>query len=89
MANFMHTTQQIIAYIWARWQVVFTVAGVTKWLQRLGFSYKKPMGKRHKFDMDKQQQFIESYTVLKAACGRNHRQPYPPQHHGRTQFATD
>ncbi|MDE9542760.1 IS630 family transposase [Xenorhabdus bovienii] len=70
MANLMHTTQQIIAYIWARWQVAFTVAGVTKWLHRQGFSYKKPMGTPHKFDMDKQQQFIESYTALKAACGQ-------------------
>ncbi|CDH05223.1 transposase (fragment) [Xenorhabdus bovienii str. oregonense] len=60
MANLMHTTQQIIAYIWARWQVAFTVAGVTKWLHRQGVSYKKPMGTPHKFDMDKQQQFIES-----------------------------
>ncbi|MDE9566280.1 IS630 family transposase [Xenorhabdus bovienii] len=59
MANLMHTTQQIIAYIWARWQVAFTVAGVTKWLHRQGFSYKKPMGTPHKFDRDKQQQFID------------------------------
>ncbi|WP_340616519.1 helix-turn-helix domain-containing protein [Xenorhabdus entomophaga] len=40
----MHTTAQIVVYVWARWQVAFTVAGMTKWLHRQGFSYKKPTG---------------------------------------------
>ncbi|SFN62818.1 helix-turn-helix domain-containing protein, partial [Xenorhabdus japonica] len=31
---------------------------MTKWLHRQGFSDKKPMGTPHKFDADKQQQFI-------------------------------
>ncbi|MDE9446849.1 transposase [Xenorhabdus bovienii] len=63
MANLMHTTAQIVAYVRARWQVTFTVAGMTKWLHRQGFSYKKPMGAPHKFDADKQQQFIETYPL--------------------------
>ncbi|WP_038257688.1 helix-turn-helix domain-containing protein, partial [Xenorhabdus bovienii] len=49
-ANLMHSTAQIVDYVWARWQVTFTVAGMTKWLHRQGFSYKKPMGTPHKFD---------------------------------------
>ncbi|WP_139837548.1 IS630 family transposase [Xenorhabdus beddingii] len=68
--NLMHTTVQIVAYVWARWQVTFTVAGMTKWLHRQGFSYKKPMGTPHKFDVNKQQQFIETYTALKEARGQ-------------------
>ncbi|MBD2786468.1 transposase, partial [Xenorhabdus sp. DI] len=44
---------------------------MTKWLHRQGFSYKKPMGTPHKFDADKQQQFIEAYNALKAKCGQH------------------
>ncbi len=70
-ANLMHTTAQIVDYVWARWQVTFTIAGMTKWLHRQGFSDKKPMGTPHKFDADKQQQFIETYNALKTKCGRH------------------
>ncbi|WP_038254239.1 IS630 family transposase [Xenorhabdus bovienii] len=70
-ANLMHTTAQIVDCVLARWQVTFTVAGMTKWLHRQGFSYKKPVGAPHKFDADKQQQFIERYTALKETCGQN------------------
>ncbi|PHM22788.1 DDE endonuclease [Xenorhabdus ehlersii] len=42
--NLMRTTAQITAYVWARWQITFTLAGMTKWLHRQGFSYKKPLG---------------------------------------------
>ncbi|MEQ1966774.1 winged helix-turn-helix domain-containing protein, partial [Xenorhabdus nematophila] len=66
-ANLMHTTVQIVAYVWARWQVTFTVSGITKWLH----SYKKSMGVPHKFDADKQPQFIETYNALKEKCGQN------------------
>ncbi|CDH08036.1 transposase [Xenorhabdus bovienii str. oregonense] len=70
-ANLMHTTAQIIDCVWARWQVTFTVSGMTKWLHRQGVSYKKPVRTPHKFDADKQQQFIERYKVLKETCGQN------------------
>ncbi|MGJ0626431.1 IS630 family transposase [Xenorhabdus bovienii] len=70
-ANLMHTTTQIAAYVWSRWQIAFTVGGMTKWLHRQGFSYKKPMGIPHKFDVDKQQQFIEVYNALKDGPGQH------------------
>ncbi|WP_046336185.1 IS630 family transposase [Xenorhabdus bovienii] len=70
-ANLMHTTAQVVDCVWARWQVTFTVAGMTKWLHRQGFSYKKPVRTPHKFDADKQQQFIERYKALKETCGQN------------------
>ncbi|MBC8951094.1 IS630 family transposase [Xenorhabdus sp. TS4] len=68
--NLMRTTAQITAYVWARWQITFTLAGMTKWLHRQGFSYKKPLGPPHKFDADKQQQFIHAYNTLKADFGQ-------------------
>ncbi|WP_275365735.1 helix-turn-helix domain-containing protein [Xenorhabdus bovienii] len=62
---------------------------MTKWLHRQGLSYKKPMGTPHKFEVDKQQQFIETYHALKDTCIQDEPilfidagQPYPPQHHG-------
>ncbi|WP_083600912.1 IS630 family transposase, partial [Xenorhabdus thuongxuanensis] len=70
-ANLMHTTTQIVAYVQARWQVFFSVGGMTKWLHRQGFSYKKPKGVPHKFDADKQQQFIDDYKVLKDRAAQN------------------
>ncbi|BET95592.1 hypothetical protein TCT1_05130 [Xenorhabdus sp. TCT-1] len=57
-ANLMHTATQIVAYVRARWQVSFSVGGMTKWRHRQSFSYKKPKGVPHKFDTDKQQ-FID------------------------------
>ncbi|WP_153043642.1 IS630 family transposase [Xenorhabdus sp. KK7.4] len=70
-ANLMHTTTQIVAYVHARWQVSFSVGGMTKWLHRQGFSYKKSQGVPHKFDVHKQQQFIDDYKVLKEEAGQN------------------
>ena len=34
--------KDIIPYVKSRWQVTYTVAGITSWLKRHGFSYKKP-----------------------------------------------
>ncbi len=67
----MHTTAQIVAYVWARGQVTFTVAGMMKWLHRHGFSYKKPMCVPYKFDAGKQQQFIGDDNALKNKIGEN------------------
>ncbi|WP_262946603.1 IS630 family transposase, partial [Xenorhabdus indica] len=69
--NLMHTTAQIVAYVRVRWQVSFSVGGMTKWLHRQGFSYKKPKGVPHKFDADKQQQFIDDYQALKDGVNQN------------------
>ena len=60
-----HHNHQIVAYIAERWNIIFTVSGLYKWLKRHGFSYKKPKGVPHKFDVEKQQQFRESYSALK------------------------
>lgn len=63
--NVYHHNHQIVAYIAQRWSISFTVSGLYKWLKQHGFSYKKPKGVPHKFDAEKQQQFIEAYRELK------------------------
>ncbi|KHD28693.1 DDE endonuclease [Xenorhabdus nematophila] len=69
--NLLHTTAQIVDYIRTRWQVMFTVPGITKWLHRQGFSYKKPKGVPHKLDADKQQKFRDDYQALKDKVGQD------------------
>jgi transposase len=56
---------QIIAYIKETYGVEYTVSGLNKWLHRHDFSYKKPKGVPHKFDEEKQAEFIKYYEVLK------------------------
>ncbi|SUG62449.1 Transposase and inactivated derivatives [Salmonella enterica subsp. arizonae] len=41
--NFLPTTLAIIEMVDEWWGVCYTVAGMTKWLQRNGFSYRKPV----------------------------------------------
>ncbi|EEH0273819.1 IS630 family transposase [Salmonella enterica] len=59
------TTQAIIELVDEWWGVRYTVAGMTKWLHRNGFSYRKPTGVPHKFSHEAQQAFIETYENLK------------------------
>lgn len=57
--------QQIVAYIEETFSVKYSVPGLNKWLHKNGFSYKKPKGVPHKFDEQKQAEFIEKYETLK------------------------
>lgn len=57
---------EICAYVQEKYGISFTVEGITKWLHRSGFSYKKPKGTPHKADPAKQQEFIEYYEKLVA-----------------------
>ena len=58
---------QIIAYIKTTFNVDYSVSGLNKWLHQHGFSYKKPKGVPHKFDVKKQAEFIDYYETLKAS----------------------
>ncbi len=49
-ANMYHHNHEIVLYIKERYGVVYTIAGMHKWLHRNGFSYKKPSGVPHKAD---------------------------------------
>jgi transposase len=57
---------EIIEYIWVNYQVKFSISGLNKWLHQQGFSYKKPKPVPHKFDPQKQAEFIERYQQLKS-----------------------
>ena len=43
-----------------------SVPGINKWLHKYGFCYKQPKGVPHKFDPEKQDNFIQEYETLKA-----------------------
>jgi len=64
--TYLHT-HQIVAYIKTTFDVEYTVSGLNKGLHQHDFSYKKPKGVPHKFDVEKQAAFIEHYETLKAA----------------------
>ena len=60
---------QIVLYIKEKFDVIYTVSRLHKWLHRHGFSYKKPKGLPHKADAALQKQFIEEYEQLKQEVG--------------------
>ena len=55
---------EIVSYVRDTFGVHYTVAGMTKWLHRHGFSYKKPKGAPAKADPEKQAAFVAFYKVL-------------------------
>lgn len=64
--TYLHT-HQIAAYVKEAFSVEYSVSGLNKWLHQHGFSYKKPKGVPHKFDAEKQAEFIKHYEELKAS----------------------
>ena len=66
MTETYQCSYQIIDYIFDNHKIRFSISGLNKWLHRQGFSYKKPKGVPHKFDLVKQAEFIEKYEALKA-----------------------
>lgn len=54
----------ICAYVEHTFGVFFTASGMTKWLKRNNFSYKKPKGTPAKADPEKQAEFIRYYEDL-------------------------
>ncbi len=44
--NLLPTTQAIIELVDEWWDIRYTVPGMTKWLHRNGFSYRKPVSRR-------------------------------------------
>lgn len=63
--------KSVIAHIYKRYRVRYSVSGVTDLLHRLGFSYKKPSHVPGKQDPVKQQVFLEEYEHIKATKGEN------------------
>lgn len=57
--------KEIISYVSARWKISYTIHGMRNWLQRHGFSYKKPSLVPGKADKEKQKKWLVEYEVLK------------------------
>jgi transposase len=57
--------KDICAYVKKVFSIRYTIGGMTKWLHRKGFTYKKPQPVPAKADAVAQQKFIEYYEDLK------------------------
>lgn len=57
--------KDIIAYVQSTWRVTYSVPGMRNWLQRYGFSYKKPALVPGKADGQQQQEWMGRYEKLK------------------------
>jgi transposase len=58
--------QSICEYVYKRYGVIYSVSGMTKWLNKNKFSYKKPKGTPLKASSVEQEKFIEGYLNLVA-----------------------
>jgi transposase len=57
--------KDIIAYVHSSWAIVYTVPGMRNWLQRHGFSYKKPALVPGKANEQQQRDWLSEYEQLK------------------------
>ena len=57
--------KDIAFYIQSLWGITYTVAGLTQWLKRNGFSYKKPSLVPGKANAEKQKEWLAEYEKLK------------------------
>ncbi len=63
-ANTYLKVEPICAYVQHTYGITFSVSGMTKWLTRNKFSFKKPKGTPSKADPEKQAAFIKYYEDL-------------------------
>jgi len=63
--------KQICSYVRAKYDVSYTISGMTFWLQAQGFVYKEPIKVPGKLDPEKQEAFIQAYEALKASLKPN------------------
>lgn len=62
---------EICDHIKKSYSIEFTVSGMTKWLKRNDFSFKKPKGVPSKADPKKQEEFIKKYNELVESTPEN------------------
>jgi transposase len=60
-----HHVKNIINYVKLMWRKQYSIAGMTQWLKRHGFSYKKPKLVPGKADRKQQEDWIKTYEDLK------------------------
>jgi transposase len=70
--TYLHA-HQIADYIKEKYAVIYQISGLNKWLHQHNFSYKKPKGVPHKFDEDKQADFMAFYEQLKSTLAPDER----------------
>jgi transposase len=63
--------KDILEYVQATFKETYTVAGMTNWLKRHGFSYKKPAVVPGKADKEKQQRWLAEYEKLRQGLPEN------------------
>lgn len=63
--------QSICVYVYKRYKVRYSVSGMTKWLKKNKFSYKKPKGTPLKASTLEQEKFIEKYLNLITNLGED------------------
>ena len=59
--NTYDKVEQICEYVYSKYGIRYSTSGMTKWIHKNGFSYKKPKGTPNKADKAKQEEFIEGY----------------------------
>lgn len=81
-------TKPIISYIKAQFNVTYSVSGITKLLQRLGFSYKEKIALPSKLNIEKQEDFIKQYENIQSnlthKCALFFMDAVHPQHNTHT-----
>jgi transposase len=63
--------KDIIAYVQPKWKVTYSVPGMRNWLQRHGFSYKKPAVVPGKANEQQQREWLAGYEKLKQNLPEN------------------
>ena len=63
--------KQICKYVKERYNIAYSVSGITSWLKGHGFTYKEPLKVPGKLDPQRQQDFIDSYMSLKTRIGKS------------------
>ncbi len=69
--NTQTKAKDIVSHIKKQYGISYSVIGVTKFLHRLGFSYKKPKIIPGKAERNKQEAFIKEYQRIKSHLGKN------------------
>ena len=68
--TYLHV-KSIVRYVELKWGISYTVAGLTHWLKRHGFAYKKPKLVPGKADQERQEKWIEEYEDFKKNLPEN------------------
>lgn len=88
--NTQRTVKEIVEHVRVAYGVTYSVAGATKLLHRLGFTYKKPKIVPGKADVKRQQRFLAAYEKLKARMNRDDHLYFVdathPQHNTRPSY---